>query len=319
MENTEVRGNEVVLDELLVVSSAPHIRTDLTVQRVMLDVIIAMAPAILAAGYFFGIRSLITIAASVIGAVVAEALIQRALKQEVTIRDLSAVVTGILVAFNVPVSMPIWMVVLGSVFAIIVVKQFFGGLGSNFMNPALAARAVLMASWGKEMSNFTAPLTDMVSQATPLSGGPMPAVMDLFIGNMPGTIGEVSKLALLIGAAYLVYRQVISLRIPLVYIGSTVVFLLLTGTPANQILNQVLSGGLILGAFFMATDYVTCPITKKGQIVFGVGLGLLTAIIRNFGGYPEGVSYAILIMNMCVPLIEKFTSDKPFGVGGVKE
>lgn len=316
MENTEVRGNEVVLDDLLVVSSSPHIRSNETVSRIMLDVIIALVPTSIAAVYFFGIRALLLIAASVIAAVASEALIQKVFKKEITIRDLSAVVTGLLLALNVPVSFPVWKLVVGSVFAIVVVKQFFGGLGSNFMNPALAARAMLMASFAKDMGKFTEPLTDMVSMVTPLSGGPTPTEINMFIGNMAGSMGEVSKIALLIGAAYLVFRKVISLRIPLVYIATTLVAVVLFGGSVNDILFHLLTGGLILGAFFMATDYASAPVTRKGQLVFAFGCGLLTAIIRKFGGYPEGVSFAIIIMNMCVPLIEKFTSDKTFGSGG---
>lgn len=318
MENTEVRGNEVVLDDLLVVSSSPHIRSNESVSRIMLDVIIALIPTSIAAVYFFGMRALMLIGASILAAVVSEALIQKAFKKEVTIRDLSAVVTGLLLALNVPVSLPIWKVVVGSVFAIVVVKQFFGGLGSNFMNPALAARAMLMASFAKDMGKFTEPLTDMISMVTPLSGGPTPTEMEMFIGNMAGCMGEVSKAALLIGAAYLVFRKVISLRIPVVYIATTLIFVVLFGGNPNDALFHLLSGGLILGAFYMATDYATCPVTKKGQIVFAIGCGLLTAVIRKFGGYPEGVSFAIIIMNMCVPLIEKFTAEKTFGSGGAK-
>lgn len=316
MENTEMKNNEVVLDELLVVSSSPHVRTEETAQRIMLDVIIALVPAIIAAGYFFGIRALILVGASVLAAVISEAVIQKLFHKEVTISDLSAVVTGILVAFNVPVSMPVWMVVFGSVFAIVVVKQIFGGLGSNFMNPALAARAVLMTSFAQEMGRFTQPMTDLVSQATPLSGGPSVTLMDMFIGNMAGSLGEVSKVALLIGALYLLVRKVITWRIPVVYIGTTLVVLLLTGVSPDKMLAHTLSGGLILGAFFMATDYSTSPVNKKGQIVFAIGCGVLTALIRVYGGYPEGVSYSILLMNISTPLIEKFTVRKSFGFGG---
>ncbi|MDO5718494.1 MAG: RnfABCDGE type electron transport complex subunit D [Tissierellia bacterium] len=318
MDNTENKINEVVLDDLLVVSSSPHIRSNETVSRIMLDVIIALVPTSIAAIYFFGLKALVLILSSVIAAVVAEALIQKAFKKEVTINDLSAVVTGLLLALNVPVSLPVWKLVVGSFFAIIVVKQFFGGLGSNFMNPALAARAVLMASFAKDMGKFTEPLTDMISMVTPLSGGPMPTYQQMLIGNMPGCIGEVSKIALLIGAAYLVFRKVISLRIPLIYIGTTFICVLGLGSGLEGSLQHILTGGLILGAFYMATDYASSPVNKKGQVVFAIGCGILTALIRIFGGYPEGVSFAIIIMNIFVPLIEKFTAPKTFGTGGAK-
>lgn len=239
-------------------------------------------------------------------------------KRPVTVYDLSAVVTGMILALNLPVTFPLWKAALGAVFAIVVVKQFFGGLGSNFMNPALAARAMLFASFGKEMSNFTKPLTDMVSQATPLAGGEIPSNLDLFLGNVGGSIGEVSKLAILIGACYLLVRRVIDIKIPLIYILTTFVLSFIFEKSLDGAIFQILAGGLIFGAFFMATDYATTPINPLGQIIFAIGCGVLTTIIRQFGGYPEGVSFSIIIMNICVPLIEKYTMRKTFGTGGSK-
>lgn len=326
VSNTASTAQQNVVAEkasLLRVSSSPHIRTADSVQRVMLDVVIALLPAVVAAVVFFGIPALLVILTSVVFCVGTEALTQKAMKKRVTVYDLSAVVTGILFAFNLPSTMPLWIVALGAIFAILVVKQVFGGLGQNFVNPALAARAMLLASWGGQMSKFATPFQpDVISGPTPLTSGQMPSLTDLFIGNMPGVLGEVSALALLIGAAYLLFRGVIHIRIPGVYIASFAVFMLLFGAIDGKIgladiPAQIFAGGLILGAFFMATDYATCPMTAKGQLIFAVGCGLLTAMIRVFGGYPEGVSYAILLMNVCTPLIDKYVKRKPFG--GVKQ
>ena len=316
MENTNLNLNV----DHLVVSEAPHIRTKNTVQKEMLRVIIALIPALIASVYFFGYRALLLTGISVLSCVIAEYLYQRITNQEIRIYDLSAVVTGILLAYNVPVSLPIPMLVIGAFFAIIIVKQLFGGLGANFMNPALAARAFLMASWSSHMTNFTLPKTDMVTAPTFLSGaageGINITLMDAFLGNMGGSLGEVSALALLIGAAYLIYKKVISVRIPFTYIITTAVVLVLCGIPISDLPMQLLSGGLILGAFFMATDFVTVPVTRKGQVVFAMGCGIFTALIRAFGALPEGVSYAILVMNCFSPLIEKFTTPKAYGRGG---
>lgn len=303
----------VVLDKMLTVSSSPHVRSTESTRRIMLDVIIALVPAGIASVYFFGIRALLLILTSVVSAVVAEFIIQKIFKRESTIGDLSAVVTGILLAYNVPVSLPFYMVIFGSFFAIIIVKQFFGGIGNNFMNPALAARAVLVASWPAAMSAYTRPMTDLVSMATPLSGGPALSLMDMFIGKMPGSLGEVSALALLIGLIYLLVRKVIHIRIPLVYVATTAVLMVVFGTPISELPVQLLAGGLLLGAIFMATDYSSSPSTAKGQIIFAVGAGLITAVIRAYGGYPEGVSYSILLMNSATPLIEKYTVGRAFG------
>ena len=317
MEKNVNNVEKTNIDDFLVVSATPHIRSSITNSKIMLDVIIALIPALIAGVYFFGIRALLMVLISVGTAVLSEYVFQKITKRPITVMDFSAVVTGILLAFNVPSSLPYYMIIFGSIFAIIVVKQLFGGLGSNFMNPALAARAALMASWPKEMASFVAPGPDAVTIATPLSGGEV-SLMDAFIGNMPGTIGEVSAICLLIGAAYLIIRKIINIRIPLVYILSTALFLLLFGTPANELLNQVLYGGLLLGALFMATDYVTAPVSKNGQIIFALGCGLITAAIRVFGALPEGVSYSILVMNVASPLIEKLTTPKVYGRGGRK-
>ena len=309
----------------LIVSASPHVRSKRTVANDMLDVIIALVPAGLVSIYFFGIKSLILILASVITCVLAETIFNKVTKRKNTIKDLSAVVTGILLAYNVPFTLPIWQLVIGAAFAIIVAKMFFGGIGQNIVNPALAARAFLMASWSETMTKFVPPArvatlktikdVSMISQATPLSDPKTYSLMDLFIGNIPGCLGEVSAIALLIGACYLIIRKVINIRIPLTYILTSVILLTILGKDfaMENVLRQLLSGGLILGAFFMATDYTTAPITPKGQYIFAFGAGLLTAIIRLYGGYPEGVSYSILIMNLLVPMIEQYTRPRIFG------
>lgn len=304
------------IKEKMLVTSSPHMRSETTVSREMLDVIIALVPAGLAGVYFFGIRALFIMAASVITCVLAEIAANKVMKRKSTITDLSAVVTGLLLAYNVPVTMPIWQIVLGALFAIVVAKQFFGGIGQNIVNPALAARAFLMASWTSSMTNFVAPGggVNAISAATVLSGGDKPALFDMFIGNMGGCIGEVSTLAIIIGGIYLIARKVIDFKIPVIYILTTAVLLVVFNKSADGLLEQLLSGGLFLGAFFMATDYVTIPVTPNGRIIFALGCGILTAIIRVFGGYPEGVSYAILLMNLMVPLIESKTKPKVFGV-----
>lgn len=317
--------------DMLIVSSSPHIRSNESVKRIMLDVIIALIPAIIGSVYFFGLNALKLILVSVASALFFEAAIQKLFKREITINDYSAVITGILIAFNLPANAPWWIPVFGSGFAIIIVKQCFGGIGSNFMNPALAARAVLLASWPKIMSNYVLPGADAITGATPLAimkygaadagasatvaqaGAELPSLMDMFIGNIGGSIGETSALLLLIGALYLIIRKVINWKVPVVYIGTTAVMLLILGIEADQIMYHILGGGLILGAFFMATDYSTTPVTPLGQIIFGLGAGALTALIRVKGGFPEGVSYSILLMNVASPLIEKFTAPKIFG------
>jgi electron transport complex protein RnfD len=247
------------------------------------------------------------------------------MKKPVTVNDFSAVVTGVLLAFNMPSTVSFWIPIVGGVFAIAIVKQLFGGLGHNFMNPALAARAMLLASWPVQMTNWVTTGADAVSTATPLavlkgtaeSAAAMPDMMSLFVGNVGGCIGETSALLLIIGGVYLIIRKVISPVIPLVYIGTVAVLtLLFGGFDFLYMLQSLFAGGLMLGAFFMATDYSTSPVTPKGKIIFAIGCGLVTTIIRLYGGYPEGVSYSILLMNIAAPLIDKFTRPKIFG--GVK-
>lgn len=318
-------------DGMLIVSSSPHLRSNESIKRIMLDVVIALMPAVIGSVYFFGINALKLILISVASALFFEAITQKIFKKEVTITDFSAVITGILLAFNLPANAPWWIPVFGSGFAIIIVKQFFGGLGSNFMNPALAGRAVLLASWPGIMSNFVLPGADAVTGATPLSimkygaadagasatvaeaAAELPSLMDMFIGNIGGSIGETSALLLLIGGLYLIIRKVINWKMPVIYIGTTAIMLLLLGVEGEQILYHLLAGGLFLGAFFMITDYSSTPVTPLGQIIVAIGAGILTAIIRIKGGFPEGVSYSILLMNVATPLIERFTGPRIFG------
>jgi electron transport complex protein RnfD len=297
----------------------------------MLDVIIALIPAMIGSVYFFGLNALKLILISIASALFFEAAIQKMLKKEISINDYSAVITGILLAFNLPANAPWWIAVFGSGFAIIIVKQLFGGLGSNFMNPALAARAVLLASWPNVMSNFVLPGADAITGATPLAimkygaadagasatvaqaAAELPSILNMFIGNRGGAIGETSALLLLIGGIYLLIRKVIDWKIPVIYIATTAVFLLLLGVETDQLVYHILGGGLILGAFYMATDYSSGAITPIGQIIFAFGAGALTALIRVKGGFPEGVSYSILLMNVAAPLIDKFTAPRVFG------
>lgn len=317
------------MNNMFTISSSPHIRSKDTTHNLMQDVIIALVPAIIMSIYVFGVKAAILIAVSVASCVICEAGYEKIMHKKSTITDLSAVVTGILLAFNMPASAPWWMAVIGGAFAIIFAKMLYGGLGKNFVNPALAGRAFLMASWASKMTVFPEPhAVDGTTGATVLSflkagtqpvfestGNPVTFV-DLLIGNVGGCLGEVSAIALLIGGAYLVFKKVISIRIPAAYIGTVAVIALIFpryGTNLESMLFEVLSGGLLLGAIFMATDYVTSPVTPKGQIIFGVGCGLLTMLIRYFGGYPEGVSYSILLMNLCVWLIDKYTVPTKFG------
>ena len=307
------------MGKLLNVSSSPHVRSKETTQSIMLDVCIAMLPATAFGVVQFGINALLVLIATVVACVLSEYVFEKVTKKPITICDLSAVVTGMILALNCPASIPLWIPMLGGVFAIVVVKQLYGGLGQNFMNPALAARCFLLISFAGKMSNFT---LDGWTGATPLAvlknGGEVDLAA-MFIGKIPGTIGEVSVIALLIGAAYLVFKKVITLRIPVTYIATVAVFtLIFGGFDINYTLAHICGGGLIFGAFFMATDYVTSPITPKGQIVFGILLGVLTGLFRMFGGSAEGVSYAIIISNLLVPLIERFTLPLAFGKEGKK-
>lgn len=297
---------------LLTIGSSPHIRSNNSTFKIMLDVIIALTPAALFSVYLFGIKALLLILVSAASAVISEYSYEKLLGKELTVRDLSAIITGILIAFNVPIGFPLWKLILGNVFAIVIVKQLFGGIGQNFMNPALAARALLVASWPTDMTNF---YSDFTTAATPLSGGKEITLIDAFIGKTPGCIGEVSVLALLIGAVYLIVKRVIDPKIPTIFIFTTIITLILTGTNINAIPIQIFSGGIILGAFYMATDYSTSPVSSKGRCIYALGCGFITAIIRRFGALPEGVSYAILFMNILTPLIEKLTVPKSFGGG----
>ncbi|HIT72055.1 Na+-transporting NADH:ubiquinone oxidoreductase subunit D [Tyzzerella sp. An114] len=302
-----------------VVSATPHVRSKDSIQGIMRDVIIALVPATVMGIVYFGLRALVLVAISIASAVFFEFLYQKLTKQRVTIDDLSAVVTGLLLALNMPASAPFWMPIVGSAFAIIIAKQLFGGLGQNFINPALAARAFLLASYPTAMTTWT---LDGVTTATPLallkSGDIVSPTMNDYMaaltGHIGGCIGETCAIALIIGGLYLLYRKVISWRIPVVYIVTVVILTGAIGRNGVRVpLYEVLVGGLLLGAFFMATDYASSPVTAKGQIIMGIGCGLLTSLIRIYGGYPEGVSYSILIMNLCVPLIDRFTKGRIFG------
>ena len=310
------------MDEKLIVSSSPHILDNDTTRNIMLDVIIALLPATVAALYYFKTNAAIIILLSVLSAVVSEAIYQKATNQPVTINDLSAVVTGLLLAFNLPASAPWWMPIFGSAFAIIIVKQFFGGVGQNFMNPALAARIFLMISYTGRMTSWVSPGVDAMSTATPLdfvkgvnhvpSGAPK--LVDMLFGNTGGSLGETSAILLILGGIYLVYRGVISIKIPAIYISTVAIATLLFGNfDINFMMYHLLAGGLMLGAFFMATDYASAPITPKGRIIFALGCGILTSVFRLYGGYPEGVGFSILLMNIASPLIEKYTKPRVFG------
>jgi electron transport complex protein RnfD len=302
------------------VSSSPHIRSKDTVSNIMRDVVIALLPATLYGCYIFGMNAVMLVLAAVISAVATEAGIQKMKKERVTIGDYSAVVTGLLVALNIPSTAPIWLPIIGSMFAIAIVKQVFGGLGHNFMNPALGARAMLMASWPVEMTAWVKPGADAVSSPTPLGiigeglNVQLPSLMDVMVGQTGGCIGETSAALLIAGGIYLMFRKVISYRIPAYYIGTVFVMtFLLNGFDFYMAIYNLFLGGLMLGAFFMATDYASSPINAKGQIFFAIGCGLLTTIIRIYGGYPEGVSYSILLMNVAAPLIERYTQPRVFG------
>lgn len=307
-----------------IMSSSPHVRSSETTSRIMRDVMIALLPATAFGVYIFGLNALMVVLFSVVFAMLTEAVIQRLMHKKVTVSDGSAAVTGLLLALNLPPSVPFWIPILGSVFAIAIVKQAFGGLGHNFINPALAARAFLLASWPTLMTTWTIPGADAVSSATPLGalkmGEALSSYQDMFIGNIGGCIGETSAIALIIGGLYLIARRVIDPRIPVVYIGTVALFTWVAGPQGlftGDALYHILGGGLMLGAFFMATDYTTSPMSGTGKIVFAAGCGVLTSVIRLWGGYPEGVSYSILLMNLVVPLIDKAFVPKRFG-GAVK-
>ena len=301
----------------LLVSSSPHMFTRTTTSVLMRDVIIALTPSLVAAVWIFGWRALLVTAVAVAAAVLTEYLFEKAVGREITIGDFSAVVTGMLLAFNLPVTIPLWQAALGSIIAILVVKQLFGGIGRNFANPAIVGRIVLFLSFSQAMTAWQFP--DAVSSATPLAlmrAGDMnalPSLGHMFLGLKGGCLGEVSGLALLIGFAYLLIRKVISWHTPVVFVA--VVFLLSwpLGGSLTYALYQILSGGLLLGAIFMATDYATTPSTNWGRVLFGLGCGLFTVLIRQWGSYAEGVSFAILFMNILTPYLSKWTRSKPLG------
>ena len=311
------------MSKLLNVSSSPHVRCGVSTKNLMYDVAIAMLPATIWGVMQFGIRSLIVVVATVLSCVLSEYIFETLMHKPVTISDGSALVTGMILGLNMPPAIPIWMPILGGIFAIIVVKQLYGGLGQNWMNPALAARCFMLISFAQAMTQFSEPGTDAIASATPLAEIKAGGTYDLaamFIGKIPGTIGEVSVIALLIGAIYMVVRKVISPVIPLIYIGTVFVFtFLFGGFNLTYSLSEICAGGLIFGAFFMATDYVTSPLTPKGQIVYGLILGIVTGIFRLWGASPEGVSYAIIFSNLLVPLIERYTLPTAFGKGGQKK
>lgn len=311
------------------VTVSPHIRSHDRTSRIMLDVCIALLPTLLAGIYFFGFRSLFITLICVISCVISEFLFELIAKRPITTNDLSAMVTGMLLALTLPVTVPWWVCVIGSAFAIVIAKQLFGGIGDNFLNPALAARAVLLASWPARLSGAAfvnpSPLfapVDMVTSATPLAGGEA-SILDMLLGNIGGSIGEVCKIAILLGFIYLLIRKVISWHIPVIATAATAVFSFLFSWIITKncdfmvLLTSVLTGGILFGAVFMATDYTTTPITVKGRVIFAVGVGLLIAVIRYFGSYPEGVTYAILFMNIATPLIDRFVKPKVYGA--VKE
>lgn len=303
------------------VCSSPHLRDECTTKKIMLDVILALLPSVVAGIWFFGMRAALVILVTTAAAVLTEYLMRKGLKREQTISDLSAVVTGLLLALNLPPSIPLWIAIVGAVVAIALIKQLFGGLGQNFINPALGARVIMIVAWAPRMAAWTQPLTDAVATATPLGllkgeGLKSFSYLDMFLGKIPGCIGETSVFAILIGFAFLLFRRVITWHIPVLYTGTVALFTwvagpggIFTGDP----LYHILSGGLMLGAVFMATDYVTSPMTRKGSIIYAIGCGLLTSLFRLYGSLPEGVSYAIVLMNIATPLIDRYTIPVSFG------
>ena len=319
-------------EKLLNVSSSPHVRDHSSTKSIMRDVVIALLPAALVGIYNFRLSALLVILTTCVTCMLSEYIWQKCMKQPVTTGDFSALLTGLLLALNLPATIPLWMCVVGGVFAIIVAKQMFGGLGQNFMNPALAGRCFMMLSFSSAMTSFTVKkgaaymygvAVDATSSATPLAQvkeGGLPDLKAMFLGTTTGTIGETSVAALLIGAIYLLAKRIIDWKIPVVYILTfsvfDIVYQMAAGNAAYPLVYELCGGGLILGAFFMATDYVTSPITAKGKVIYGILLGLLTGLFRFFGESAEGVSFAIIIANVCVPLIERWTVPKPFGKEG---
>ncbi len=328
--------NENIETKKLTVSASPHRRSADTASGIMLDVIIALMPALVISVVLFGFRSLLVTAVSAGACVLLEYICRRVMKRNNTIGDLSAVVTGVLLAFNLPSTIPLWMVIIGDAVAIVVVKQFFGGIGQNFVNPALVGRIVLMTSFPTYVNSYPEPFAwridglDAITSATPLAemasiykadniaaainSSDLPTITNMFFGVRGGCLGETCAAALLLGFLYLLIRKVISPTIPLFYIGTVAVIMLIAGKGSLMFVGcQILSGGLLLGAIFMATDYTTSPISFKGKIIFAVGCGIITSLIRIFGSLPEGVSFSIILMNILVPHIETLTTSKPFG------
>lgn len=308
----------------LILSVSPHLRARTSTTTIMLDVVIALIPALIASVLIFGLRALLLTAVCVAACVLAEFLFCLLCKKPCTVGDLSAVVTGILLAYNLPVGLPVWQAVLGSIVAIIVVKQLFGGLGMNFANPAIVGRIVLFMAFSGTMSNYMMPddKGELVASATPLvaTGSDVPSLLDLFLGNNNGVIGETCAIALIIGGVYLMMRKVITFHIPVVFIATVFVLSFVAALGGGDVMAalsdatyQILAGGLMLGAIFMATDYVTSPYTKWGKVIFGIGCGLITFAIREWGSYPEGVSFSILFMNILTPYINNWTATKPLG------
>ncbi len=305
----------------LTVASSPHIRGDFRTSRLMLDVVIALLPALAVGCFMLGFRSLVVVLISMGAAVAGECLYNLILKKRSTLADCSALVTGMLFALTLPASVPYWVVALGSLFAIVVTKLMCGGLGQNVFNPALSARALVMLLFPTAITRYEALGVDGVTAATPLHHMVMPqlpqeSLLDMFLGNTPGSIGEISALALLLGGVYLVLRRVISPRIPVSYLATVAVLTLVfykTDNALSWMLYSLLSGGVMLGAIFMATDYATSPVTPRGQLIYGVGCGVLTVVFRYFGIFPEGVTYAILLMNLCVWVIDRYTPPRLYG------
>lgn len=306
----------------LTTACSPHIRGNFRTNRIMLDVVLALLPALAVGIYVQGIRAALIVVTSMAAAVATEYFYDLLTKKRNTVVDCSALVTGLLLAMTLPVSVPVYVPIIGSVFAILVVKAMFGGLGQNVFNPALAARAALVLLFPTAMTRYPALGVDGVTGATPLHhmvmpGLPKESILDMLLGNCPGSIGEISALALLLGGGYLLARKVISIRIPGSYLGTVAVLTLIfhkTDAPLAWMAYSLLSGGVMLGAIFMATDYATSPVTARGQVVYGIGCGALTVFFRYFGIFPEGVTYAILLMNACVWLIDRYTPPRRFGV-----
>lgn len=300
----------------LILSVSPHIRSNITTRRIMLDVVISLLPAAIAGTLIFGIRSLAVIAVCVASAVISEYLFNKAAKKPNTITDLSAVVTGLLLSLNLPANTPLWQAAVGAAFAIIFVKCVFGGIGQNFANPAITARIFMLVAFGSMSSAAFPKNIDAVSGATPLAvlqnGGEV-KITDLLLGTRGGSIGETCTVALIIGGLYLIFRRVISWHTPVIFVATVFLFTFAVKGDAFTALEYTLSGGLFIGAIFMATDYATTPVTKWGKVIFGIGAGILTVLIRLWGVYPEGVSFAILLMNILTPYIDKWTAKKPFG------